>query len=471
MLILLVILSACFLYLSLPNIFSLYGFSVFGWFFAVPLFWVLEGKGWRQRALIGLCWGAFSYGLAVNWFLEYHFLGFIVTTAALSFQSILFCTFYKNSINKWGDVLFIPSLWIASELLRTLILGGYSFTIGRTQAFHPISLQIANLVGSYGVSFFLVLVNYCLFQIIKTRSFRKKYLFSILVAFTVMFVYGFWSINADDLDKKEIKICAIQPNISSAEKMSVDKIGQVIDKHVLLTEQCVARFNPDFVAWPEAAVTDDFLIVEEFGKPIKSLAKKIKKGVVVGSSLLRAERNYNSVVLVDEKGEVGGLYDKVNLVPFSEYLPFNKFLKTFWSFFHLKSYDFTSGKEVGVFFDKDGSRFGVTLCSEDGYPGLFRRLKSKGAQFAIVMLNDGWFNKPEALMMHAQDTIMRAVENGIPIVRVANTGLSCSVDGKGRLSLDEACPINTGGYCSFVIKPRSEKTIYSKFGDFFALLF
>ena len=99
---------------------------------------------------------------------------------------------------------------------------------------------------------------------------------------------------------------------------------------------------------------------------------------------------------------------------------------------------------------------------------IFRYLSKAGSQFAVVMLNDGWFNRNEALMIHAQNSILRAVENRFPIVRVANSGWSCSIDKLGKIDWNRTLPLNQKGVVGFSIEPSIGKTFYSRFGDIFA---
>ena len=114
-------------------------------------------------------------------------------------------------------------------------------------------------------------------------------------------------------------------------------------------------------------------------------------------------------------------------------------------------------------------RFGVMICSEVCYPSLARKIIADGAGFAVVVLNDGWFTQPSAIMMHAQNTIMRAVESGLDIVTVGNTGLTGHVTSAGILASQEQLPLQKETYGRFYVSGYAQPTLYDRIGDFFAV--
>jgi apolipoprotein N-acyltransferase len=138
----------------------------------------------------------------------------------------------------------------------------------------------------------------------------------------------------------------------------------------------------------------------------------------------------------------------------------------------LRGYDFAAGTRVGIFAlekEKKVQPFGVAICSEEGYPRLFRELVRKGAGFFVIMLNDGWFRAPEALLLHAEMGIFRAVETHRPLVRVANTGWTVLFDNVGRVKEQGTARIQETGFAFFDVVPTQGETVYVKFGDFFVL--
>ena len=163
-------LSIFLLYLSFPNFFNLFGFWPFAWIFAVPLFLALEGQPLGKRVLFGALFGLLFYAFLVEWLIAYNFIGYCLFVLALTIQPVIFAAFYGSMPRpKAGlpptsvDILYIPALWVASEYIRTIVLSGFSWNLGHSQTFNPYVLQTANIFGSWGISFVIILVNYGLY--------------------------------------------------------------------------------------------------------------------------------------------------------------------------------------------------------------------------------------------------------------------------------------------------------------------
>ena len=120
------------------------------------------------------------------------------------------------------------------------------------------------------------------------------------------------------------------------------------------------------------------------------------------------------------------IYYKRHLIPLTEYIPQSWFWKNFARIFHVESFELVPGTPAGLMnitsrISKEKALFGVAICSEDNVAKVFRQYAKEVAGFVLVLLNIGWFSPKEGLVMHAQHSIMRAVENRMPVIRVANT--------------------------------------------------
>ncbi len=467
-----IFLSVFFAYLTFPNLFYLYGFSPLAWIFAIPLFFVLENKNFWRRCLNGLFFGLLFYACLVRWMTSYNELGYYAFVVALSIQPVVFASFLKTNFkNKFLEILYPPALWVTSEFLRPFLFHGFSWTIGYSQSFNPGVIQIVDVLGSYGISFVIILVNYCLFKILKAsqESEQNLCLGTIVIAISIVYGYGFFSPRFihQPLSMHSFKICTVQPNINPHQKLNRDLVPFLIDQHVQWTQECLP-YKPDLIVWPETSVPDDFRRDGNLKNKIIDAVEMARTNFLIGAALSEDDKSFNSAVLLDERAQILNIYHKKNLVPFSEYQPFKEMVQIMNKFLNMKSYEFEAGRNLGVF-SSNFSIFGVGICSEDAYPETFRQLALKNVGFIILMLNDGWFIHPEALVMHAQNSIMRAVENRIPIVRAANTGLSCSIDVYGNVSQQHPA-LNTKDYFLTTIPAVSIKTFYTKYGDFFAVL-
>ena len=229
---------------------------------------------------------------------------------------------------------------------------------------------------------------------------------------------------------------------------------------------------PDLVVWPETAFPDDLLKDRVWKNKMQQVAGNFHAFFLVGSALLEDGQDLNSALLISPQGDWKDIYAKRHLVPFTEYRPKDPLSRKIFSSLGLKGYDFAIGTRVGIFdLEKENKTqpFGVAICSEEGYPHLFRELAGKGAGFFVVMLNDGWFRAPEALLMHAEMGIFRAVETQRPLVRVANTGWTVLFDKVGRVKEQATARIQTTGFAFFDVVPAQGKTVYVRIGDFFVL--
>ena len=478
------ILSSILLYFSFPNFFSLFGFWPLAWVGLVPFFISLEGQTLLSRLKIGVIFSCLFFALLVSWLFSVNFLGYLGFIAVLMSAPVLFAVLFPCPFqNKWLGLLYCPSLWVATEFLRTMLLGGFSWTFGHSQAFHLNAIQVAGVTGSYGISFFLVLFNYCVYRILRWDG--NQYFHAASAVFCVLILFGIGSflITADRPaeDSKNIyEISSIQPNISPQEKGDEEWVDKAIDKHIRLTRESIKDTHPDIVIWPETAIPDDFIKDSLMREKISRIALEVSAHLLLGAALTENGYDYNCAALLNGRGAVLDIYRKKHLVPFSEYLPWPHlfgFLRTFLNF---DIYDFHAGQSLGLFTirqkESTGNileqKFGVAICSEGAYPDLFRKLVGKGSGFVVLLLNDAWFKQDAAMIMHAQNEIMRAVENRQPIIRAANSGWSCVIESDGRVrALTKKKPfLNKAGFFIFHVLPNHQPTFYNKYGDIFALM-
>ena len=173
----------------------------------------------------------------------------------------------------------------------------------------------------------------------------------------------------------------------------------------------------------------------------------------------------NSAYLISETGETLSRYDKMHLVPFGEFVPFRKIL-----FFIEKLVvmigDFGRGREATVM-ETAGNKAGVSICYELIFPDLIRQAVKNGANFLVNITNDAWFGKSAASYQHMSMGALRAVENRVPIVRVANTGISGTIESTGNLR-DETGLFVEDYRISLIAPAGEQKTFYTLNGDVFS---
>jgi apolipoprotein N-acyltransferase len=228
-----------------------------------------------------------------------------------------------------------------------------------------------------------------------------------------------------------LKISLIQGNIPQYQKWDENFRASILERYETLTKEA-AKDKPDLIIWPETSVPG--IIGEEPDLLIRvlDLAKTVNTPILVGAVTSKELGvYYNSALLISADGAVTQQYDKLHLVPFGEYVPLEKYFPFLRSMIGVPIGDFTAGGESTVF--KSPERFAALICFEDIIPGLSRRFVKGGAQFLVNITNDAWFMESSAPYQHAAASVFRAIENRVPVVRAANTGLSCFIDRSGRI--------------------------------------
>ncbi|MCK5581868.1 MAG: apolipoprotein N-acyltransferase [Candidatus Omnitrophica bacterium] len=469
-----VILSAVFLYLSFPNIFFLFGLWPCAWFFAVPLFYSLSGKSLKERIFIGTIFSFSFYPILVSWFIPYSFAGYLCFVLFLAIQPVLFCVLYPFAVSEKVKLLYVPSLWVASEYVRGLLMAGFSWNLGHSQSFNIPVIQFADLFGGWGVSFVLIFVNFCLYRVL-TKKKQAIYIAAIVGVVGLVLSYGALTLAGEGKVKHlGTKVLAVQPNIDSHQKLDLKNVHSIIQQQLALTHKGLERIQPDLIVWPETAVPVDYRLFPSVKKRVFQLAQQSQARLLVGAALEDGENFYNSAVLFEPEGKARNVYYKQQLVPFSEFLPDYSWARFLQKVMKIKTVNFTAGEKGDVFSwqGRDGQvhKGGVAICSEDLIGEVFRSYVKQGAQWVVVLLNDGWFKEDRALVMHAQNAIVHAVENRIPVLRVANTGWSCLIHPSGKIEpsfLKQQPIFNKEDVFVYHLPVKLRTSLYDLLGDIF----
>ncbi len=464
--------SAVLFYLSFPNVIAVQGASFLVWGCAFPFLWVLDGRGWRQRLILGFAWGLCAYGLLVAWLMPVSWGGWLIFTFVLSMQGVVFALFFPASSHSSVFRLFlIPSVWVFSEWARSIVLGGFTWSLGYASASCPELIQGAAWGGVYALAWAIVFVNTAVYlgvrRVVDGQG-RCRLLMAAAMAVAICLILGAVRISGARASVPMFRTVAIQPNILREEKTKDELYDTNVARHFALTKKVVMAGNlgaDDLVVWPETAFTDDVLTDLKWRPRLEQMARNMGVHMLVGSALLWDGHDLNSAVLLAPEGVWKGVYHKRRLVPFSEATP--QGLAGMARVLGVGKYNFTAGTRPGVFaFGRH--KLGVVICSEEFYPDMFRQFNRVGVDVAVVMLNDGWFERPEALLLHSLTTPVRAVESGVTVVRAANTGKTCAFDGYGR-AVGRVVDLRRPGVGVYEVASAPVKTFYAKWGDVFAL--
>lgn len=478
--------------LILVTIFPRLDWSILAWTALVPFFFAIQGKTLKNVFWLGMTLGMAFYFFGLQWVtntiinyghlpvaLSYAVLALLA--AYLSFYLALFgyLTVWLSRNNDSLFFLLAPFVWTALEYLRSTFTP-LSFSwlgLGYSQYdFLPV-IQIAEFTGVYGVSWLIVFVNAGIFYILREKQNGRSVLkFSCATILIPILCIGYGLFKLNDLrhdgaeQGTELRIALAQGNIPQNQKWNPGFRQQIIKTYQDLTLES-ANSHPDLVVWPEAATPFYFGYDEIETIRIQRLARQAGTALVFGSPYSEKIDDrptvFNSAYMLTKEGDILGRYDKMHLVPFGEYVPFRSLL-----FFLEKMVDtignFGSGTEAKIF-DLKNERFGISICYEIIFPDLIRQFAKNGAGFLVNITNDAWFGKSSAPYQHMSMAVLRAVENRMPIVRSANTGISGAIGRDGSILKTTGIFEKQVLLTNIRIHPRTN-TYYTLYGDVFSWL-
>lgn len=420
------------------------GWGFLAWFALIPLLASVHHAQNHSQALgFGLITGILFFGISMHWMTHVTTVGWMLLALMESAYIMVFAWLayvgMKSRRSVFFQVLWIALAWTVMECLRSeMPVFGFGWNLlAYSQSPYVPLIQFSNVLGSYGLGFLIVLVNAA---ILYAWFNRKKWKISLSLAAVVLLILaGLWHYGKTTLSKPEdpkeyLRVSVLQGNIPQSVKwelMAKEKILEIYEK---LT-QLAALEQPDLIIWPEASFPGYFnrdLQAER----ISRLAAETQTPFLLGGLHWVSENElYNSAYFLQKDGAAGQRYDKLRLVPFGEYIP----LKAVFGWLTpvadaLGISDFSSGSEAVVFrWAREDWPFGVLICFEDVFTDLARGLTDRDAKFLTVITNDAWFGKTGAPFQHLQASIFRAVENGVAVVRAANTGVSAFISHQGRV--------------------------------------
>lgn len=435
----LTILSGILLAISFP----LMNLSFLAWIALIPfLFAIKHAQSFARVCGLGFVMGIVFFSVSMHWLIHVATIAWVLLTILESIFFLGFAGFIflgKKIKNHFLGALWIALVWIAFEFLRAEmpILGTGWNVLAYSQSNYLPIIQFSNVFGTYGLSFLIVFVNACFYYVVCEKKVLIKRLGFLLTALIVLVGLLFYGENNLRTPKKPVdllRISVIQPNIPQSLKWEPMAKEKVLEIHEKLTRLAIFD-DPDLVVWPEAAFPGYFNR-DASSEKISQIAKELEVPILLGAPHWKnKETIFNSAYLIDKQGTLIDRYDKLQLVPFGEYVPLKMILG--WLAPIAYSFgvsEFSAGDEFVLFdFPEKKVSFGTLICFEDVFPKIARQFVNMGAKFLIVITNDAWFGKTGAPYQHLQASVFRAVENGIPIVRSANTGISGFISYKGKV--------------------------------------
>ncbi|MDE3017051.1 MAG: apolipoprotein N-acyltransferase [Pseudomonadota bacterium] len=489
------------------------------------LLWLMENAPTGRRAFWdGWWWGYGFYISGLYWFCialmtDPEKFAWLIPFALFGLTAVIavYC-----GVACWLTILLIPPVhgenkkvrififsvvWTCVEYARGHLFGGFPWNLaGYSFGFSDVSVQMASLVGVYGLTFFAVLLGSS-FAVIFPSPFvgegqgvslkneplslasshrergDKKSAVLFLIAIWILFAagmgWGGWRLHeagripASARNVSGVRLRLVQGNVPQSDKWDPKLQMQGVETYLRLT-QLPGLDKATHVIWPETAVP---FPVRAHTPLARALGNGVPPGVVLITGALRAEginpakreaanfRIWNSLVAINHHGDIVGTYDKARLVPFGEFLPFRKWLPEFLTT-PAGDIDFSRGPGRETLEWPGLPPIFPMICYEAIFPG---RLPPERPGLLLNVTNDAWFGDSIGPRQHFEMARMRAVEQGVPLVRVANTGITAIVDSFGRvissLTLGVQGVMDTG-----LPVAQPEPTVFGRNGNLLLLI-
>jgi apolipoprotein N-acyltransferase len=492
--------------------------AVFAWFGLVPLLWAVLGSADPRRPLrrafsVGYVCGVLWYMGNCYWiYATMHIYGGLPAVVSVlllvAFSLVLGSYFGLFGLgvalvrDKTGSrnlaLLFAPFLWTALDLAAARITSVPWDQLGYSQVDNQLLTYLAPWTGAYGITFVVVAVN----AFVAAACFvahRARMELRILTAALVIGVTACaYTIRMNPATTNSAVL--IQPNLNVGEDNAWN--GESWDSNIaqfarLAGEPAVKettyiagvpqtnapmgeivpppwRTYPDLVVWPESPAP--FMQGDpRLAQAMRMIAKQEHAPVVIGGigteNSAQQQGFYNSAMVAGADGQWIGRYDKIHLVPFGEYIPFQNLL-TFAHKLTGRVGSFNRGEQRQVFYlsgpNGKSHRYGVFICYESVFADEVRHFAKNGAEVLVNISDDGWYGDTSAPWQHLNMVRMRAIENRRWVLRDTNSGVTASIDPHGRVR--QSISRHKVGELPAQFAFNSDITFYSAHGDVFAWL-
>lgn len=370
-------------------------------------------------------------------------------------------------------------IWVVLEWIRGHIFTGFPWNlVGYAWGFNLDISQVASLVGIYGLSLLAILLALSLNYLVKQNPYERN----VAIFICLVTLSGwFWGKNRllypEEKRSIPIAIRVVQPNIPQTLKWNPLQQQANLETLLKLTGK-PSQLPLKAIIWPESAIS--FFLEYEPKLRLKIANTLPKESYLLTGALRRTPPGeipvqlWNSLIVMNHKGEILGSYDKSHLVPFGEYLPFRSELDKLFGAGSIKkitagTVDFKAGNgPQNLKFAEDLPALSGLICYEVIFPNAIINRFALRPDWIVNVTNDGWYGRTSGPYQHLEMTRFRAIEEGVPLVRAANTGVSAVFNGYGQtiglLDLGEQSVLDV-----LLPAPTYHIPLYAKWGDWIPL--
>jgi apolipoprotein N-acyltransferase len=427
----------------------------------------------------GLYWIGYAFLVDAStfaWLLPFAILGLPAYLAL--FTAIGFALARLIWTKDASRVLALAASLTVGEWLRGHVLTGFPWNAFGYALTEPLALaQSASLIGIWGLTFLAVAIFASPAVLIDGRATKRPWLASVLalLLLVAMGTYGGVRMSREPTRLvANVKLRIMQPNLPQDVRFNYSAKAEVMKRYLTLSDratgpQTTGVKDASILIWPESAFP--FFLTRE-ADAMAQIADLLPKGTVLITGAVRPPdlppgahitRAYNSIYVIDHDGSVLSVYDKLHLVPFGEYLPFQDLMEKI-GFVQLTKVQggFIPGERRRTMDVPNAPRVLPLICYEAVFPDEIAARDDRPG-WIVNVTNDGWFGISTGPYQHLQQARLRAIELGLPLVRAANTGISAVIDPVGRMvaRLD----LGVEGVLDAGLPAAIPATVYAKAGD------
>ena len=467
------------------------------YFSLLPLIYVLVRDDFHLALEKGFLFGVvfnagLMYWLAFNSGTEWYWalLSMIASVLFLALNYALISWLIGiigRRLGKQAALLSLPFIYAAVEFVRSYGVMGFTWNnLAYTQSRALPLIQMAAFAGTFGITLWIVWINVLLFLLLESANRRRSFrLVTILMlVFLVPTLVGLIRMRSypSDPDRPSAQIGWIQPNVDPNQKWGRKLFDRNMQQLLDMTDAVTAE-PCDLVIWPETA-TPTYLRKNWRGTLDRILRHITRRDVHLLTGVPDYEwhseeglKVYNAAFFLAPNSRRIQDYRKIQLVPMGEYVPLNSLFPSLKEI-NMGQGNFSPGREVKVFelpLRSSGQTqsdsilaFSCGICFESSFSHIIREGARKGSEMLVIITNDSWFGLTSGPYIHAEIARFRAIENGIPVVRCGNTGISMLIDPLGRV--EAKLDFGRSGYLRAEVPQGRAATLFVKFGNWIGYL-
>lgn len=415
------------------------------------LYGTLFGIGYFGSSLYWVAEAFFCVGLDK---LAYPAVIFLVAYLSLYFSLTFLLTalFYRTRF----ELIFLFAIfWTCFEYVRGFMFTGFPWNLIAYASYDiPYFPQMADFMGAYGLSFVFVLL-------LGFLTYRKTFLFGIL-GFGAAIFYGYFKINylkdyTHFVNKTPISI--VQPSIPQEDKLNLKKFRKNIEIQLILSNLNALYKGARLIVWPEAAINAPINKKNGVLEYVSSRILYDDLFIVSGTDLSENGKIYNGLSVIGNKSRIIQTYEKRQLLPFGEFIP--EILLELGLKAVAGGVNFSRGRKPRTINIPGFDQFEALICYEIAFPGEI--LDDRNSQWILNLTNDSWFKNSDGPSQHLRTVCFRAIEEGRPIVRCANNGISCLINCLGKV--EKKLDLDVVGRIDCQMPQTIRETVYSKYKE------